>query len=165
MPANRSTQPARAELIETLQKEAILIGDSIIRFHQSLGERMGLNPTEHKCADILFRSGPLTAGELAGYASLSTGAITGIIDRLEGAGYAQRERDPADRRKVIVRPLLDNEKEGLIEALMAPLTRSMGTLCASYNDRDLATILDFVRRYTVTMREEAARLKEGMPAP
>lgn len=164
MATKTTAKQTRAELIATLQNEALLIGDSVIRFHQAIGERMGLNPTEHKCVDVLFHSGPLTAGELATHTGLTTGAITGIIDRLETAGYARRERDETDRRKVVVRPLLEPELKALIDTLFAPLTAAMGKLCSSYNVRDLGIILEFVRCYSTTMREETTRLKEGEPA-
>jgi DNA-binding MarR family transcriptional regulator len=50
--------------------------------------------------NIVESRGGLTAGELATAAGLTTGAITGVIDRLERAGYARRVRDSRDRRKI-----------------------------------------------------------------
>ena len=75
-----------------------------ILFHQAIADRLGMNVTDHKCAGILARSGPITAGELARRTGLTTGAITGVIDRLEQAGFARRARDPGDRRRVIIEP-------------------------------------------------------------
>ena len=69
-----------------------------ILFHQAIADRLGMNVTDHKCAGILAQSGPITAGELARRTGLSTGAITGVIDRLERAGFAHRARDAVDRR-------------------------------------------------------------------
>ncbi|XVV04365.1 MarR family winged helix-turn-helix transcriptional regulator [Actinosynnema sp. CA-248983] len=73
------------------------------RFHHRVAERMGLSPTDEKCLDLAVRAeGPVTAGRIAELSGLSTGAVTGVIDRLEKAGYVRRVRDPHDRRKVLV---------------------------------------------------------------
>ncbi|MCR6484285.1 MarR family transcriptional regulator [Amycolatopsis sp. OK19-0408] len=71
--------------------------------HARIAERMGLSGTDHKTFDLVIQSGgPLTAGRIAELTSLSTGAVTGVIDRLEKVGLARRVRDPEDRRKVLV---------------------------------------------------------------
>ncbi len=66
-----------------------------ILFHQAIADRLGMNVTDHKCAGILARSGPITAGELARRTGLTTGAITGVIDRLEQAGSRDGPAIPA----------------------------------------------------------------------
>ncbi len=71
--------------------------------HARIAERMGLSGTDHKTFDLVIRSGgPLTAGRVAELTGLSTGAVTGVIDRLEKVGLVRRVRDPEDRRKVLV---------------------------------------------------------------
>ncbi|MEO6084130.1 MAG: MarR family transcriptional regulator [Umezawaea sp.] len=74
-----------------------------VMFHSRVAERMGLSSTDEKCLDLAMRAeGALTAGRIAELSGLSTGAVTGVIDRLERAGYVRRVRDPHDRRKVLV---------------------------------------------------------------
>ncbi|WP_433267846.1 MarR family winged helix-turn-helix transcriptional regulator [Actinosynnema sp. CS-041913] len=74
-----------------------------ILFHSRVAEQMGLSPTDEKCLDLVVRAeDPITAGRIAELSGLSTGAVTGVIDRLEKAGYVRRVRDPHDRRKVLV---------------------------------------------------------------
>jgi len=71
--------------------------------HARIAERMGLSGTDHKTFDLVVQSnGPLTAGRIAELTGLSTGAVTGVIDRLEKVGLVHRVRDPEDRRKVLV---------------------------------------------------------------
>ncbi len=71
--------------------------------HARIAERMGLSGTDHKAFDLVVQSGgPLTAGRIAELTGLSTGAVTGVIDRLEKVGLVRRVRDPEDRRKVLV---------------------------------------------------------------
>jgi DNA-binding MarR family transcriptional regulator len=71
--------------------------------HARIAEQMGLSGTDHKAFDLVIQAGgPLTAGRIAGLTGLSTGAVTGVIDRLEKVGLVRRVRDPEDRRKVLV---------------------------------------------------------------
>ena len=67
-------------------------------------EDVGVNPTDLGSLCLLLLHGPAPAGRLAELTGLTTGAVTGVIDRLEKGGFVRREVDPADRRKVIVVP-------------------------------------------------------------
>jgi len=128
-----------------------------IMFHQAIADRLGMNITDHKCVDILSRSDVMTAGELAQYTGLTTGAITGVVDRLEKAGFVRRVRDPQDRRRVIVEPVVKR-----IEQVIGPLFESMGQaaaeLCARYNTHELAVIHDFTVRAHGMAIDEARKL-------
>ena len=64
-----------------------------IMFHQAIADRLGLHATDHKCADLIIRNGAMTSGRLAELTGLTTGAITGVVDRLE----APRDRQAGDR--------------------------------------------------------------------
>ncbi|MFI9454552.1 MarR family transcriptional regulator [Amycolatopsis sp. NPDC052450] len=71
--------------------------------HARIAERMGLSATDHKVLELAGQApGPLTAGRIAELTGLSTGAVTGVMDRLEKAGLARRVRDTVDRRKVLI---------------------------------------------------------------
>jgi DNA-binding transcriptional ArsR family regulator len=70
-------------------------------------EALGLAPADLVCMCLLQLHGPATPGWLAERTGLSTGAVTGVVDRLERAGYVTRARDPHDRRRVIVGPDLE----------------------------------------------------------
>jgi DNA-binding MarR family transcriptional regulator len=65
-------------------------------------EDAGVNPTDFGALCLLLLHGPAPAGRLAELTGLTSGAVTGVVDRLEEGGYVRREVDPADRRKVIV---------------------------------------------------------------
>ncbi len=157
------TPKPRAALLDALNREMRTLGSHTLLFHQAVADRLGLNTTDHKCADVLSFTGPLTAGELAERTGLTTGAITGVVDRLENAGYVRRERDPGDRRRVIIRP-----EAGRLGAEVAPLFSSlkqrMDELCAGYDDDELAILLDFMTRAQPIFRAEAARLRETNPS-
>ncbi|MFJ6669986.1 MarR family winged helix-turn-helix transcriptional regulator [Actinosynnema sp. NPDC091369] len=92
-----------ADVLERFSVYARETSALTVLFHSRVAERMGLSPTDEKCLDLALRAeGPITAGRIAELSGLSTGAVTGVIDRLERAGYVRRVRDPHDRRKVLV---------------------------------------------------------------
>lgn len=156
MPPTR-TLPARAELIHSILMAGRDSSTATIMLHQAVADRLGLHPTDHKCADFLCRGGPLTAGEMAERSGLTTGAVTAVIDRLEAAGYVRREPDPADRRRVIVRPVPHRARQ--IGRLFEPLAAAMAELCDRYTDGELATILDFMTRSDEVVRRHARWLR------
>lgn len=159
-----SSDPAgRAELIAAVGDEMRKLVAEIVLFNQAVADRLGLNPTDLQCLNILYEAGPIPAGRLAELSGLTTGAITGVVDRLERAGYARRAPDPGDRRRVIVEPLAE-AAEREIGPLYAAMARGTAELLAPYSDRDLAILLDFVTRSHPLNREETARLRAATPA-
>ncbi|MGF1567110.1 MAG: MarR family transcriptional regulator [Nodosilinea sp.] len=126
-------------------------------FHAAIAEQVGLSATEHKALDLLSRAGALTAGQLAEQTGLTTGAITGLVDRLEKVGFVRRERDPSDRRKVVIQPVLE-KMEQEIAPLFASMGQQMEGLLSSYSDPELAVIQDFVSRSITVLQEETAKL-------
>jgi DNA-binding MarR family transcriptional regulator len=92
-------------------------------------QRLGIGGTDVRFLTLLGLHGPLTPGRLATLTGLTTGSVTGVIDRLERAGFVGRERDGVDRRKVRVVPLpeatarLTAERHDRIDVLDAALSR------------------------------------------
>ena len=140
-----------------------------VLFSQAVADRLAMNSTDMECLDLLLLNGPVPAGRLAELTGLTTGAITGVVDRLERAGYVRRERDPNDRRRVIVRPIA--ERIAAAAAIYEPMTRATDALFATYSDQELALILDFATRANGLTLEQIARLRGearsagGRPAP
>jgi DNA-binding MarR family transcriptional regulator len=129
-----------------------------VLFSQAVADRVGMNPTDLESLDILARNGPMTAGRLAEMTGLTTGAITGLVDRLERRGYACRESHPTDRRSVIIKPLIENAERDLGPAYIT-MSEAMDELMSRYDDEDLATILDFMTRAATITAEQIARLR------
>jgi DNA-binding MarR family transcriptional regulator len=132
-----------------------------ILFHQAVAERLGLNVTDHKCLDFLGREGAVTAGRLAEVSGLTTGAVTGVIDRLEKAGFVRRREDPEDRRRLFIEPVPGAERR--ISPLFASLRRAMGKVSSRFTDAELDVIADFLRRSIAVMRDETHRMRAGNP--
>ena len=115
----------RAELLAGLAMAGRRLSTATIMFHQAIADRLGLNVTDHKCIDLLLLKGPQTAGELAAQTGLTTGAITAVIDRLEKAGFAHRQDDPRDRRRVIVEVI--PKRVGEIARLFEPFAAAFAS--------------------------------------
>ncbi|GAA3072885.1 hypothetical protein GCM10020000_67140 [Streptomyces olivoverticillatus] len=81
-----------------------------------------------------------------------------MINRLEKAGLVRRERDPGDRRKVIIVP--SPEVPDRVTALFGSMTDAMLELCSRYEDHELALVLDFISRAAKTTHEQAAKLQQ-----
>jgi DNA-binding MarR family transcriptional regulator len=80
-----------------------------------------------------------------------------VIDRLERAGYLRREADPSDRRKVLLR-LVPESTEG-IAGLYAPLQQEMMSLWSSYDDDQIALVIDFLSRSREVAEKQVAELQ------
>jgi DNA-binding MarR family transcriptional regulator len=130
-----------------------------VLFHSAVADQLGLNVTDLKCWDQLVLSGPMTAGRLAEITGLTTGAITGVIDRLEKAGFARREREVLDRRVVMVRPLLEREAD--VGRLYAPLGRAMLELMQGYSPEEIRLLVVLLERSVSVLQEETLKLRRS----
>jgi DNA-binding MarR family transcriptional regulator len=146
-----------AELAEMLTREMRKSSAGAVLISQAVADAVGLNPTDIECLDILLDAGPVPAGRLAELTGLTTGAITGLIDRLEKHGYVRRVQDPGDRRRVIVQPV--HERLDEIKPLYAWLTQRMNEIYAGYTAEQLAVIAGFMATANEVGQEAVARLR------
>lgn len=148
----------RAQLVADLSHAERQHSTAAVLWHSALAARFGLSATDWKCAEIVHRLGPLTAGRLAELSGLTTGAITGVVDRLEQGRIVRRGQDPNDRRRVIIHPVQEREEEA--RELFASFEESLSELYDRYSDEEITLILDYVKRATAMMGQEASRMRE-----
>lgn len=98
----RRASAKRSGLLEELLLEARRGGSLGTLHNRAAANLAGINETDWECIDVLDWTGPITAGALARRVGITSGAVTGAIDRLEAIGLVKRGTDPKDRRKVIV---------------------------------------------------------------
>ncbi len=153
-----SHQSLRERLIEAVLQASRDSSTLAIFFHTRMAERVGLGATEEKTLSLLSQRGPLTAGEIASHTGLTTPSVTGLLDRLESKGMAQRVRDPHDRRRVIVEP--NQERLAELEQMFHPLNETFRELLERYSDEQLATLADFLTR-AVQRSQEFIASKPG----
>src|SRR5260370_17579584 len=109
--------------------------------------------------DVLHLNGPMTAGQLADLAGLTTGAITGMLNRLEEAGLVRRERDPNDGRRVIVRLAPGKDEMHEIGPIFASLGKAWDEMASHYDDEQIAFLLEFLNRSNAMSRKEIIRVR------
>ncbi len=97
-----ASRKSKEKLVDEIVREFRAIGNQDDAFDSLAAERLGVSETDLRCLNIIENCGGLSAGELAAASGLTGGAVTGVLDRLERAGYARRVSDPADRRRVKV---------------------------------------------------------------
>src|SRR6266516_5092047 len=124
-------------------------------FDSTVMELAGLNRTDWRCLDILGARGPMTAGQLAEAVRLTTGAVTGVLGRLEGAGLVRRVRDTHDRRKVIVE--VTDEVARVGAPVYGPLMADVAEAHAVFDADELETITKFIRIERELLTRHTAR--------
>jgi len=138
-----SRRASRKELVAELIMAMRDVSGLGVLYSQTVAGRLGINSTDLECLDLVER-GPVAAGTLAEATGLTTGAITGVIDRLERAGFVRREADASDRRKVLVRALPAVAES--VEPQFRPMQRATVRALSSYRTEELALLLDFLSR-------------------
>ena len=147
--------------------QALSAMDHLIAAHvigqQELARRLGLNVTDLTCFAFVLEAGEnlLTAGDLAARAHVTTGAVTGILNRLERAGYVTRRPDPADRRRVRVAAVPAAVTR--VEAVYAGHYKRLTALFADYAPEELAVITDWFTRATTLAHEYLEKLNRNDP--
>jgi DNA-binding MarR family transcriptional regulator len=141
--SHQDIQSSRDSLLREIGDESRMLQNEWDRVDDAVARMLGVKRTDLRVLDILERVGPVTAGRLAELASLSTGAVTAVIDRLQDGGYVRRDRDPADRRRVIVD--IDRQRMRdcgwVYEWVVEESVRRM----ADMSDDDLRVVLGFLR--------------------
>jgi DNA-binding MarR family transcriptional regulator len=144
-------------------KSGILLGrelsTAVVLFHQAVADTLGLSATEWKCIDVLVRSGPTTAKQLAELAGLTTGGVTGVVDRLERAGYVRREANPKDRRSVIIHPHRIERINARAGPIFGALGQAMVELASRFSPEELEVVQRFLVGMTDVLRAQTTALR------
>jgi predicted transcriptional regulator len=150
--AAASAEPTPANLLGREFSTAVVV------FHEAIGRLLGLSAVERKCIDVLRRLGPVTAGTIGEHTGLTTGAVTGLMDRLEKAGYVRRERDPHDRRKVLVQLVPNERMDAVLAAAFGPFGDDMVKIAARYSGPELRVIADWIAATTEALVANTNRI-------
>jgi DNA-binding MarR family transcriptional regulator len=145
------------DLITQTRKLSQLYAYSSLQMHEAVARKAGLSGTDHKYLGFLMEKGQMTAGELAELTGLTTGAVTGLIDRFEKKKLVKRQFAEDDRRKVIIVP--DNKN---IMALFQPLYKAFRSkseqLLASFSNKELKIIETYFSKAIEIMNETTNKL-------
>jgi len=154
------SQNVRSRLLDELSTVSRRYVASYALFDQALADRLGLHPTDLQCLNLLTLEGtPVTTGRIAELTGLTTGSATRLVDRLEKAGYVVRERDAADRRKVLVVTLPERIAE--FGRMWERLGGGWYDLFEELDDAQLAVVVGHMRRTVEFSGAQVARLRAG----
>lgn len=146
-----------ADRIKKLRKLSQEYAYTSIQMHEAIARKAGLTGTDHKYLGFLIQKGQMTAGELSDLTGLTTGAITGLIDRFEKKKLVKRRVARDDRRKVIIEPMTHN-----IMALLEPLYEEFRTrsehLIASFSNEEHGIIEAYFSKAVEIMNAATNRL-------
>jgi DNA-binding MarR family transcriptional regulator len=137
------------------------LSTAVILFQEAVSRQLGVSAAERKCLSVLWELGVATPGQLLSATGLSSGAITGIVDRLERAGYARRESNPNDRRSLLIKPLRQAELARKIGPAFEGLRGAMEAVIGSYAPAERALIERHLRATIAVLRTQT----ESMEAP
>lgn len=129
-----------------------------LQMHEAVSRRAGLAGTDHKYLGFLMEKQQMTAGELANLTGLTTGAVTGLIDRFEKKKLVKRQLAPGDRRKVIIVPNTKNIMK-IFTPLYATFRSESEKLVASFSARELKIIEAYFSKSIDIMHETANALR------
>ena len=148
----------RRRLTAAIKQSLRALSIQLSLLNHQVGARAGLNDVDLDCLDLVARHGPLSPSALAERAALHPATVTGILDRLERGGWVARDRDPSDRRAVVVRARRERNPE--LMRLYSGMNSSMNEICAGYGDAELEVLADFLRRTVDAGRSATDKLAE-----
>jgi DNA-binding MarR family transcriptional regulator len=133
-------------------------GISSVLFRNAIARRLNLNAADAACLGLLAIKGISTPSELARYTGLTTGSTTAMLDRLEKARFIRRKPNPKDRRGVLIQ--INERYTKQVGPLVSGIQKAQTELIASYSDRELETIADFLTRFTKNVNEHTRMIEK-----
>jgi len=128
---------SRKTLTDNFRNELMRSGTLTVLLTNAIASKIGLSANEFETIDIIRNRQPITAGELARACGLTTGAITGLVDRLERKGFVKRRRDDQDRRRVYIETVSDPARWQVISDGYQPLALMLREYVNTLSDEDV----------------------------
>ncbi|MEH0845560.1 MarR family transcriptional regulator [Micromonospora sp. CPCC 205711] len=149
----------RSERLAELEGESRRYLAAYVLFNQAVADALDMHPTDLQCVSLItIEPGPFTTGRIAELTGLTSGSASRLVDRLERAGYVTRERDTADRRRVLVRPVPEAVRR--LGAVWDRLGTGWTEIFSDYTEAELALLIRHMRRTTELSRTQIARLRD-----
>jgi len=157
--AGQEAARRRRRLVRAIKQELRDMSIQLALLNHAVGGRLELRGSDLECLDLVSRYGPLSPSALARRAGMHPATMTGILDRLERSGWIARDRDPGDRRAVVIR--FERGRVAGLLRLYAGMNAAMDEVCAGYRDDDLELLAGFLRQTTDAGRAAAEDLAGG----
>lgn len=136
------------ELLRALQGEIA----AVLSFTAAVARRRGLEVSEIAALEHLQGAGELTPGQLAARLSMTSGAVTALVDRLERIGHVQRSPNPRDRRSSILRVTPAGAEDAV--RYLAPLAEEITQIATGLSDEERDTAGKFLEQLTAAISRQ-----------
>jgi DNA-binding MarR family transcriptional regulator len=157
-----SRTKTRAALLQELENAMRIVSSQGAMFAKMVADLADISSADMDCIDFVNVEGRMTAGRLAELTGLTTGAITGVVDRLEKAGFVRRERDETDRRKVFIVPVPERMME--MGRPYELVKRAMHKQCEAYTDAELKFLIRYGTESYQSMLTATTLLRSSIEA-
>lgn len=147
------------KFIEQFRKASRQYSDAAIFMHEAIARKAGLSGADHKYLGLILQHKSLTAGDIAKLTGLTTGAVTGLIDRLEKKQLLERQFPSNDRRKVLIIPNMENSMK-LLQPIFSELQEKTMMLLATFTEQEVQVIQRYFIQATEIMKATTAQLNE-----
>lgn len=148
---------SQAEICDGIGRAAREYQTAVDGLDEAITDLLGINRTDGRLMDLIDQHAPIAAGELACRAGLSPAAITAAVDRLEAAGYAQRSRASADRRRILIAPTAMARRR--FRELYGPLGAEGREMLSRFTPAELDVIGEFLRLSREMTERRAASVR------
>ncbi len=144
-------------LLQNFRKASRQYSDTSVLMHETIARKIGLSGVDHKYLGLIMQHGEMTAGKLSKLTGLTTGAVTGLIDRLEQKKLVKRSYDASDRRKVLIVP---NEQHAtkLLAPVFSKLQQKTDELLGTFSYEEIAIVTKYFEAATGVMQDMADTL-------
>lgn len=159
----RNVSPSKAARIAELERKIRAASAQRTLYSGVLAGKLGLHQTDLECLFIITLGQNVTPGQLAAATGLTTGAITGVVDRIQRAGYIKRKRDPRDRRRLFLEPIPHRIEE--IRAINRRANRPWMEELGRYSEAELDVLLDFSERNYLAAVNATIALRQDEDGP
>jgi len=147
-------------LITAVGESARQLQSAVDAMDEAVAVSLGINRTDLRCLDELLRIGEGGPASLARLLGLTSGSMTAVLDRLEQVGYITRSPDPADRRKLVVRPT--PAVLTVTTRLYWPLAEEGARAMSEFSPEQLQVILRYLEVSLTLLRTHTQRVRSGM---
>lgn len=134
--------------------------DTSIFMHEAIARKAGLSNADHKYLGLILKYESITAGEISKLTGLTTGAVTGLIDRLEKKQLLKRQFTQEDRRKVLIIPNIENSMK-LLEPIFEELQQKTTQLLSTFSEEEIGIIERYFTGATAIMKETTNHMNHG----
>ncbi|NOK57620.1 MAG: MarR family transcriptional regulator [Chloroflexi bacterium AL-W] len=153
------------DLKKDLEKQVLLAAretnTSSVLFRNAIRSKLGLNITDSECLSFLSIKGASTPKDISHYTGLTTGSTTAMLDRLEKAEFIRRRPNPHDRRGALIE--INEKWTETVGPIVMGVQKAQAKLIASYSDKELEIIVDFLTRFANNVKEYTEILEEDLP--